>query len=43
MSFTTDVSYFRPYVETKDNGGERKICMKKIQFRSWFRPNGAKV
>ena len=41
--FTTDVSYSGPYVETKNNGGERKVCMKWIQFRSWFRPTGAKV
>ena len=41
--FTTDVSYFRPYAETKNNEGERKVCMKWIQFRSWFRPSGAKV
>ena len=41
--FTTDVSYFRPYAETKNNGGEQKVCMKWIQFRSWFRPSGAKV
>ena len=41
--FMTDFSYFRPYAETKSNGGEQKICMKLIQFRSWFRPSGAKV
>ena len=41
--FTTDVSYFRPYAETENNGGERKVCMKWIQFRFWFRPTGAKV
>ena len=41
--FTTGVSYFRPYAETKNNGDERKVCMKWIQFRSWFRPSGAKV
>ena len=40
---TTDVSYFRPYAETKNNGSEREVCMKWIQFRSWFRPCGAKV
>ena len=27
----------------KNNGGERKVCMKWIQFRSWFRPSEAKV
>ena len=43
LHFTTDVSYFRPYAETKNNRGERKVCMKWIQFRSWFRPSGAKV
>ena len=41
--FMTDFSYFRPYAGTKSNGGEQKICMKLIQFRSWFRPSGAKV
>ena len=41
--FTTDVSYFRLYAETKNNRGEQKVCMKRIQFRSWFRPSGAKV
>ena len=41
--FTTDISYFGPYAETKNNGGEQKVCMKWIQFRSWFRPSGAKV
>ena len=41
--FTTDVSYFRPYAETENNGGERKACMKWIQFRSCFRPSDAKV
>ena len=41
--FTTDIGYFGPYAETKNNGGERKVCMKWIQFRSWFRPSGAKV
>ena len=41
--FTTDVSYFRSYAETKNNGGERKACVKWIQFRSWFKSNGAKV
>ena len=40
--FTTDVSYFRPYAETENNGGERKACMKWVQFRFWFRPSGAK-
>ena len=39
----TDVSYFRPYAETKNNEGEQRVCMKWIQFRSWFRPSGAKV
>ena len=39
----TDVSYFRPYRETKNNRGERKVFMKWIQFRSWFRLSGAKV
>ena len=41
--FTIDVSYFGPYAEMKNNGSERKVCMKWIQFRSWFRPSGAKV
>ena len=41
--FTSDVSYFIPSVETKYNGGERKVCMKWIQFSSWFRPSDAKV
>ena len=41
--FTADVSHFRPYTETKNNGCERKVCMKWIQFRSWLRPSGAKV
>ena len=41
--FTTDVSYFVPYAETKNNEDEWKVCMKWIQFRSWFRPSGAKV
>ena len=41
--FTTDVSYFRPYAETENNGGERKDCMKWVQFRSCFRPSDAKV
>ena len=40
---TTGVSYYRPYAETKNNGKEREVCMKWIQFRSWFRPRGAKV
>ena len=40
---TTDVSCFRPYAETKNCGGEQKVCMKWIQFRSWFTPSGAKV
>ena len=40
---TTDVSYFGPYAETKNNGDEQKVCMKWIQFRSWFRPSGIKV
>ena len=39
----TDVSYLRPYEETNKNGAEKKVCMKWIQFRSWFRPSGAKV
>ena len=34
---TTDVSYFRPYAETKNDGSEREVCMKWIQFRSSFR------
>ena len=38
-----DASYFRPYAETKNNGGEQKICIKWIQFRSCFRPCGAEV
>ena len=25
--FATDASYFRPYAETKNNGGERKVCI----------------
>ena len=29
--------YFRPYAETKNNGSERKVCMKWIQFRSCFK------
>ena len=41
--FTTDVSYFIPYAETKNNRGEWKVCIKWIRFRSWFRPSGAKV
>ena len=41
--FTTDVSCFGPYAETKNDGSERKVCIKWIQFRSWFRPSGAKV
>ena len=41
--FTTYVSYFRLYAETKHNRGERKVFMKWIQFRSWFRPSDAKV
>ena len=41
--FNTDVSYISPYAETKYNGGERKVCMKWIQFRSWFRPSGVKA
>ena len=40
--FTTEVSYFRPCVETKTNSSERKVCIKSIQFRSWFSPGGAK-
>ena len=35
--------YFGPYAETKNNGDEQKVCMKWIQFRSWFRPSGIKV
>ena len=34
--FMTDVSYLRPYEETNNNGAEKKVCMKWIQFRSWF-------
>ena len=41
--FTTDVSYFRPYAETKYNGGEQKVYMKWMQFRFWFRPSGTKA
>ena len=41
--FTTDVSYFKPYAEIKNNEGEKKVCMKWILFKSWFRPGGAKV
>ena len=40
---TTDVSYFRPYAETKSNGGEQKVCMKWIHFRPCFKPSVAKV
>ena len=40
---TTDVSFFRPYEETKNNGSEQKICITLPQFRSWFRSCGAKV
>ena len=40
---TTDISYFRPYAETKNNGVEQTVCMKWIQFRSWFRPCDANV
>ena len=43
LHFTTDVSYFWPSAELKNNGGERKVCVKWIQFRPWFRPCGAKV
>ena len=39
----TTVSHFRLYAETKNNGGKRKVCTKWIQFRSMFRPCGAKV
>ena len=41
--FTTDANYFRPCAETNNNGGERKVYMKWIQFRSWFKPSGTKV
>ena len=34
---------FVPYAETKNNEEEWKVCMKWIQFRSWFRPSGTKV
>ena len=40
--FTTDVSHFRPYAETKTNGIERKVCIKWIQFRLWSSPGSAK-
>ena len=40
--FMTEVSHFRPYSETKSNGSERKVCIKWIQFRSWFSPGGTK-
>ena len=32
-----------PYAETENNGGERKVYVKWIQFRSWLRPSGAKI
>ena len=41
--FMIDVSYLRPYEKMNKNGAEKKVCMKWIQFRSWFRPSGAKV
>ena len=41
--YLTEVSCFIPNAETKNNGGERKVCIKWIQFRSWFRPSAAKV
>ena len=34
---------FPTNAETKNDGSERKVCMKWIQFRSWFRQCGAKV
>ena len=40
-SFTTDVSFFRPYAETKNNGSDRKVCIAWLQFRSWLTPWGA--
>ena len=40
-SFTTDVSFFRPYAETKNNGSDRKVCITWLQFRSWLTPWGA--
>ena len=30
---TTVFSYFRPYAETRNDGREREVCMKWIQFR----------
>ena len=39
----TDASYFKLYAETKNNGSEREVFMKKIQFRPWLRPCGSKV
>ena len=42
MSFY-DTSYFIPYAETKNNRGEWKVCMKLIQFRSWFRPSVTEI
>ena len=39
-SFYDEVSCFRAYAETKNNGGERKVCMKWIHF---FRSSDAKV
>ena len=41
--FTTDFSYFRQYAETKNDRSEPEVCLKWIQFRSWFWPCGAKV
>ena len=41
VSIATGVSYVRSYGETKNDREERKVCMKWIQFRSWFRPSGA--
>ena len=39
----TDARYFRQHAQPKNNGVERKACMKWIQFRSWFRPSGTNV
>ena len=41
--FAACVSYFRPYAETKSNGNEWKVCIKWIEFRSWFKPCGIKI
>lgn len=41
--FTTDLIYFKLNAETKNNGGEWKVCIAWLQFRSWFRPYVGKV